>query len=309
VRTLELVGDEAFVQHLRRLGFAGVTRPGDYYGPSLALGSADVSLWELVNAYRVLANGGGWSPLRMVPDDTGAPLRHRVYSEETAFLLSHILSDRESRSATFGLENPLATRFWSAVKTGTSKEMRDNWCIGSSRRYTVGIWVGNFSGEPMREVSGVTGAAPIWLEVMAWLHRAEPSVPPAPPQGVVARRVAFPRDVAPARLEWFLRGTEPQASVQVVARSQARILAPTSGTIIALDPDIPAAQQRIAFEAATDGAGLRWVLDGVDIGPAADLLLWAPLAGKHSLSLAAEQGRQLDSVTFEVRGIALPSRD
>ena len=62
-----------------------------------------------------------------------------------------ILADRESRSPTFGLENPLATRFWTAVKTGTSKEMRDNWCVGYSRRYTVGVWVGNFAGEPMRQ--------------------------------------------------------------------------------------------------------------------------------------------------------------
>jgi penicillin-binding protein 1C len=63
VRTLELLGTELFVQQLRQLGFAGVTQSGDYYGPALALGSAEVSLWELVNAYRTLANGGVWSPL------------------------------------------------------------------------------------------------------------------------------------------------------------------------------------------------------------------------------------------------------
>ena len=89
----------------------------------------------------------------------------KVFSKEAAFLISDILSDREARSGTFGLENPLATRFWTAVKTGTSKDMRDNWCIGYSKKYTVGIWVGNFSGEPMWNVSGITGAAPIWVEV------------------------------------------------------------------------------------------------------------------------------------------------
>ena len=85
--------------------------------------------------------------------------------------MSDILADRDARSDTFGLENPLATRFWSAVKTGTSKDMRDNWCIGYSSRYTVGVWVGNFSGTPMWNVSGIAGAAPIWSAVMQYLHQ------------------------------------------------------------------------------------------------------------------------------------------
>ncbi|MGH8055678.1 MAG: penicillin-binding protein 1C [Candidatus Entotheonellia bacterium] len=301
VRTLALVGAEAFVQHLRRLGFQGLAESGDYYGPSLALGSADVSLWELVNAYRVLANGGRWSPLRMTPDATREPAEQRLYSEETAFLLSHILSDRESRSATFGLDNPLTTRFWSAVKTGTSKEMRDNWCIGYSQHYTVGVWVGNFSGEPMYDVSGITGAAPIWLEVMAWLHRAVPSAPPQPPDGVVTKWTAFPHAVALERLEWFHQGTEPQTSRQILAQGHPRILAPAARTVIALDPDIPPSQQRIAFEARADGAALRWVLDGMEIGSATDPLLWEPLPGTHTLSLVDAQQRSLDSVTFNVQ--------
>ena len=82
------------------------------------------------------------------------------------------------------------------MKTGTSKDMRDNWCVGYSRSYTAGVWVGNFSGEPMRDVTGVTGAAPVWVEVMNRLHREADSAAPSPPEGVVAR----------AR-EWFLRGT------------------------------------------------------------------------------------------------------
>ena len=67
--------------------------------------------------------------------------------------------DRAARAVTFGLDNPLATRFWTAVKTGTSKDMRDNWCIGYTSRYTVGVWVGNASGAPMWDVSGTSGAA------------------------------------------------------------------------------------------------------------------------------------------------------
>ena len=78
VRTLELIGADVFVQQLRRLGFTGMTQPGDYYGPSLALGSADISLWELVNAYRTLANGGIWSPLQLRAGDSGPTSDQRV---------------------------------------------------------------------------------------------------------------------------------------------------------------------------------------------------------------------------------------
>jgi penicillin-binding protein 1C len=87
--------------------------------------------------------------------------------------------------------------------------MRDNWCIGYARHYTVGVWVGNLSGEPMHNVSGVMGAAPIWGDIMAWLHRATPNSPKAPPAEVVERSVKFPGDIEPERQEWFLQGTEP----------------------------------------------------------------------------------------------------
>jgi len=312
VRTLGLVGAEPMVQQLRRLGFAGVVEAGDFYGPSLALGSADVSLWEMVGAYRALATGGVWSPLRMSPGETAGESR-RVYSERAAFQVSSILSDRDSRSVTFGLENPLATRFWTAVKTGTSKEMRDNWAVGFSRRYTVGVWVGNVTGEPMRNVSGVTGAAPVWLEVMARLHEKIPSEAPAPPAGVVEREVPFAREAEPVRREWFSEGTEPVAPGRVegsLKAVQARILAPVGGTILALDPDIPAGRQRVPFEARDVQPGQRWLLDGAVLGEAADFILWPPEPGRHHLSVVARDGRVLDTVTFMVRGaVTNGSRD
>ena len=303
VRTLGLVGSESMVQQLRRLGFAGVVEARDFYGPSLALGSADVSLWEMVGAYRALGAGGVWSPLRMTAGDAARESR-RVYSERAVFQVSSILSDRESRGVTFGLENPLATRFWTAVKTGTSKEMRDNWAVGYSRRYTVGVWVGNVTGEPMRNVSGVTGAAPVWLEVMARLHEKTPSEAPPPPPGLARREVAFTGAVEPARREWFSEGTEPAAPDLATLAAPARILAPVAGTILALDPDIPAGRQRVPFEARDARPGERWLLDGAVLGDAADFILWPPAPGRHRLSVVARDGRILDTVIFVVRGMS-----
>jgi penicillin-binding protein 1C len=299
VKALELLGTDRLVASLRMLGFAGLVEAGDFYGPALALGSADVSLWELVNAYRTLAQQGVWSSLVLTPGQEGRP-RRRVLSAETAFLIAHILSDREGRSATFGLENPLATPFWTAVKTGTSKDMRDNWCVGFSRRYTVGVWVGNFSGEPMHNVSGIAGAAPVWLDVMTWLHRASPSPPPTRPTGVVEAAVRFPGDVEPARTELFLAGTEPAVTTPALAGTPARILVPVSGTVIAIDPDIPPSRQRVAF-AARAGAGLRWVLDATDLGAADRHVLWQPVPGRHTLAIVDHKRLTRDAITFEVR--------
>ena len=188
VRTLMLVGPDSFTSRLKQLGIKGLN-DGDYYGLSLALGTADVSLYELVNAYRVLANNGRWGELRLSFDKKN--VQKQILKKEAVFIISDILSDRTARSITFGFENPLATRFWTAVKTGTSKDMRDNWCIGYSQKYTVGVWVGNFNGEPMWNVSGITGAAPIWLEVMNYLHRSTPSKSPQPSEGVISKKLHF----------------------------------------------------------------------------------------------------------------------
>jgi penicillin-binding protein 1C len=295
VKTLNLISVEAGLNMLRAAGFASL-QADDFYGSSLALGAADVSLWELANAYRALANRGTWSPLRLTGDAVPGGTR-QILSPAAAFLVADILSDRESRSRTFNLESPLSTRFWTAVKTGTSKDMRDNWCVGFSDQYTVGVWVGNFSGAPMWNVSGITGAAPVWVEIMNWLHRRSTSVAPKAPAGIRAQ--AVPGDES--RRELFIQGTE-QALMPGEAHPDSRIVYPAAGTVIALDPDIPLEEQRLFLEAQPRDGRLRWVLDGQGVGNAGTLHLWAPVRGKHVLALVNAAERILDSVTFEVRG-------
>ncbi len=300
VRTLMLVTPDALVERLRALGMKSLDREADYYGHSLALGSADVTLYELVNAYRVLANRGRWSALRIAADEAAEGLTP-VMDGRAAFIVSAILSDREARSATFGLENPLATRFWTAVKTGTSKDMRDNWCVGYSERYTVGVWVGNFSGEPMWNVSGMAGAAPVWLDVMNHLHRRTPSKAPGPQAGVVPKRVTFRNGIEPPREEWFVAGTEPDDAITREIRHEiARIVYPQPATIITLDPDIPADLQRISFVGKFATGTHEWCLDDRIIGSSGSLL-WKPERGRHMLSLVDQDRNVADSVTFIVK--------
>jgi penicillin-binding protein 1C len=218
-----------------------------------------------------------------------------------AGIVSGILSDREARSATFGLENPLATRFWTAVKTGTSKDMRDNWCVGYSERYTVGVWVGNFPGEPMWNVSGMAGAAPVWLDIMNHLHRRAAPRAPRAPAGIVARQVNFRDNLEPARTEWFIEGTEPQGEIAFERRhAVARIVYPQPATIITLDPDIPAELQRVSFVGRFAGDTHEWRLDNRALGSSATLA-WRPERGRHVLTLVDREDRVADAVTFVVK--------
>lgn len=301
VRTAILIGPEAFARKLRALGFEAVLDGGEY-GASLALGTADVSLAELVDAYRTLSNGGYHTSMTLLPG-TVHPGGKRVLSPQAAFLVSDILSDRGARSTTFGLENMLATPFWAAVKTGTSKDMRDNWCIGYSKRFTVGVWVGNFSGEPMWDVSGISGAAPAWAEIMDYLHRGRRNYPPAPPDGVFARHVEFPDGAEEGRTEWFLEGTEPSLPRLAIGEAAGpRIRYPLPGTILALDPDIPEGRQVLFFEAESGVGEFAWVLNGKRLGPADAPLPWPPMPGTFTVSLADAKGNIADTVEFSVRG-------
>lgn len=302
VRTIEMVGYGDFLERLRSLDFEGLMEAADFYGPALALGSADVSLWELVGAYRALARGGMAGELRVRHDTRGVP-DHRVMSPAAVFVISDILSDRQSRSVTFGLENILASPFWSAVKTGTSKDMRDNWCVGYTARFTVGVWIGNFSGEPMHDVSGISGAAPIWLEMTEALERIAGGSPePSPPPGVVQKTIDFPPTTEPERAEWFLEGTEPPTARTVLATNQ-HIAAPADGTTLAIDPDIPWKHQRLAFEAQNAAPTTHWMLDHTDLGAATGPILWAPHPGHHTLTLVNADKQELDSVSFDIRGV------
>ena len=340
VRTLAMVSPDAFHKQLKAVGLP-LRESGDFYGYSLALGSAEVSLLSLSNSYRTLSNGGGYSPvsflLRARTEVSSLSTRERAGNNgdaragtppaidpRAAFIVTDILADPMARARTFGTDSVLATRFWTAVKTGTSKDMRDNWAIGFSQRYTVGVWVGNASGAPMWDVSGTTGAAPIWAALMNHLHKTEPSRAPLAPAGLVQARVAFgaasagSQPTEASRSEWFLQGTEQtqittisianeamntravgQNTSQSLAETRSRITAPVSGTIIALDPDIPPNRQRVSFTA--EGANLRWLMDGKVFAKGASAQ-WRPWPGRHVVQLTGVRGELLDEVRLEVRG-------
>ena len=340
VRTLVLVSPDAFHKQLRAFGLP-LKESGDYYGYSLALGSAEVSLLALTNAYRALGNGGKFGEPSPLPSPKGRGSNSGSLSPQeragvraspefssgvraaidprAAFIVTDILADPLARARTFGSDSILATRFWTAVKTGTSKDMRDNWAIGFSQRYSVGVWVGNASGAPMWDVSGTSGAAPVWAALMNFLHKTEPSRAPAPPAGLVQIRTEFGNQLEAARGEWFIQDTGQNlfamtsgaASARTISarginrsRNAAedappRITSPASGTIIALDPDIPPRNQRVGFSA--EGRGVRWRIDGKDFARGNETQ-WLPWPGRHRVELLDASGKVAGEIRLEVRG-------
>lgn len=174
---------------LRALGFE-LPGTAQNYGLGLAIGNAHITLRELVQAYSVLARQGTILPLQ-----TRLPLREEKPAEllppHDCYRLADVLSDTEARVPSFGPAPNLRFPFRVAAKTGTSSNFRDNWCVGFTAEYTVGVWVGNFDQSPMQEISGVSGAGPIFHRVFELLHRETPATFPEMPDSL--RRVEIDR--------------------------------------------------------------------------------------------------------------------
>lgn len=272
VKVFKLLNDDAFWTKLKALGFKKLQEP-EHYGPALALGVADVSLEDLVQAYRTLARGGLYSDL-VLEKGQEIPAAERIFKEESARQVLEILSENQNRALGFGLSSVLAHP-GTAVKTGTSKDMRDNWCIGMNGRFTVGVWVGNFDGSPMWNVMGVTGAAPIWQKTMQWLQEKFP----APPL-VLSSRVA---------------DTKPQLYPGV------RIVYPQDGMVLALDPAIPAKHQKMPLLLENPkGKRLHWRINDTQKIKATGNVLWSPLPGRHRFALF-EDDKKLGEVSVLVK--------
>jgi membrane carboxypeptidase/penicillin-binding protein PbpC len=169
------VGVPAILEMADDLGIH-IDGDADSFGLSVALGAAEVRLLDLTAAYGALANAGthaapqGVSAVESFADREvlhAAPsLREEVLSPATAYMLTSIMSDAEARRPAFGEAAVLRTSAPSAVKTGTSNDFRDNLTIGYTPSFAVGVWAGNKDGRPMRDVIGITGAAPIWHDTM-----------------------------------------------------------------------------------------------------------------------------------------------
>lgn len=242
IRVMQQVGVAEALRTAHRMGINGLNRGLNFYGLSLVLGGGEVSLLDHTYAYSVFANSGvmvgepvppgqlrsGYRTLNPVSilqirDSEGnilkkyeQPQAERIFSVEVAYLMQDILSDDVARAPAFGANTALTLPDRKvAAKTGTTNGFKDNWTVGFTPQLTVGVWVGNTDNESMRNVTGLSGAAPIWNAVMRKYHENEPPRWYPTPPGVIQREVCMPSGLLPTpqcqerRTEIFVAGTEP----------------------------------------------------------------------------------------------------
>ena len=235
VRMLDTLGGPGILRDsLEKLGLTSLDPDASKYGLGLTLGNAEVRLLELTNAYACLARMGEFRPWSLNADEPSAPAE-RLFSLESSYLIADILSDDDARADAFGYHSSLRLPFRAAAKTGTSTDYRDNWTVGFTPTFTVGVWVGHFDNSPLQNVSGVSGAGPIFHAVMSHLHHQTPPTWYDRPVTLVQAKVDGinglqppPLGPMPRRLreEWFLPGTIPSEASPDGYDAQGRTLLP-----------------------------------------------------------------------------------
>jgi membrane carboxypeptidase/penicillin-binding protein PbpC len=232
VKTLDVIGVSALIGQAQRQGITSFqpARAGEQehpYGLALTLGGGEVSLLELTGAYAAFANGGyKVTPyaIERIEDVDGHVLWRADHTTRftfhaldpgVAYLITDILSDDDARAPSFGRNSVLKLSRPAAVKTGTTTDWRDNWTVGYTPDLVGGVWVGNADNTPMLGVSGVSGAGPIWRDVMEMAQRGRPARAFQQPAGLVRAEVCIDSGLLPTqwcarrRSELFISGTTP----------------------------------------------------------------------------------------------------
>ncbi|MGC6457016.1 MAG: penicillin-binding protein 1C [Akkermansiaceae bacterium] len=177
----QLGGPQPLHELLTELGMK-LPKSAAEYGLGLTIGNAEVSLLSLTNAYATLARLGEFRPCTFLHQDLQTT--RTILSPESCYLVADILADNNARASAFGIQSSLRLPFPCSVKTGTSSDFRDNWCLGFTRDFTVGVWIGNFDNTPMAGISGITGAGPIFQKTMLTLHENHPPAFLARPENI-----------------------------------------------------------------------------------------------------------------------------
>lgn len=308
IRAIQFTGTERFLGRLRLLGFQSLAQPADFYGQGLALGDGEVSLFELVRAYAVLARQGEYRPLRTIraPVAVSEPPR-RVFAAITAALIGDILSDPQARRLEFGDGNLLRLPVQTAVKTGTSTDHRDSWIVGFSSRYTVGVWMGNLDRGPTKGVTGLAGPGLVLRAVFAELNRYGDAAPLPPCPGLAMATICAESGLpagphCPGLQEWFEPGTVPTGVCSIHERPgrrdcggvvveanrsrDLRLQQPTPGLRLAMDPRIPDELEAFPFKVPErpPPSRIEWLVDGEVIGatgPGVCRFAWPLSRGAH----------------------------
>jgi len=229
VKTLEYVGVPAFIGFLEKFGIDTLKKNPEFYGLALTLGGGEVRPIDMAAGYLTIANLGGKKPLTRILKVTNAkgelleewenkPANNILgpKGKEHIYQLISILSDNNARKPGFGENSVLELNRPAAVKTGTTRNFRDNWTIGFTPQLLTAVWVGNADGSPMTAISGVAGAGPIWSNFMTRALEKAPRLDFKKPNNLREIEICSLSGLLPTKYckertyEWFVKGTEPK---------------------------------------------------------------------------------------------------
>jgi penicillin-binding protein 1C len=343
VSLLERLGVKSFTDKLVELGFASIKDQASSVGIGLALGNAEVSLYELVSAFTVFSQNGRLLPLtweKWVPGGPGSsPHAKQVFKPASAGIICDILSDRKSRIAGFGSFSILNTPFPAIFKTGTSNQFNNIWAIGATPSYTMGVWMGNFSGQTVIGAPGSSLPAQVVVQILSQLAISGdefPAIPDVHRVEICTLSGGRATHLCPATTqEYFPVGREPEpctyhielagrvvinypAEYQLWAQEsgrsytavsgpgipgEVRIVHPGRDAVFFFDPGIVKEEQAVRIEViSTDPAdSLEVYLDGLQVARGFSPLTYTYLLipGTHTVSAQGVHGSA--ELQFEVR--------
>lgn len=266
VKAIQFVGTGKFLKFLQDLGIKNLSGHPNIYGDGLALGNGELTLYELVQAYTVMARMGDYKSLSFIDGEHLSNGSHRVLSEDVTSLVADIMSDPTAREKEFGLDSVLNFPYQTAVKTGTSSDYRDAWAVGFNDKYTVGVWIGNLDYSEMNEVTGSSGPALVLRSIFNELNKFREVSPLYFSKNLIKQRVCIETglpeyDECQARDEWFISGTAPTGKEKLTAK--LRIRKPSNGLMLAMDPRIPDEYEyfEFALSEGQDIKNVRWFVN------------------------------------------------
>ena len=272
VEMLSRVGIDNFLALSQKIGLKTLT-PNPKFDLALTLGGGEVTLLDLANAYASFAREGRYLPvtaiLKITSDDGKILYQHQpgpavnvlgTNSQKIARQITDIMSDQKARILGFGESNPLVLPFDAAAKTGTTTDWHDNWTVGYTPDFSLGVWVGNNDNSPMIKLTGITGAAPIWNQFFTEFYKDKP-------------KNSFNFPSRPPAIIPNISSLDSPESLEIVYPQNLS--------------SFQSAPLMVSSEAITfkerHGAGIKkifWVVDGKNLGQNPN---WRPVAGEHTV--------------------------
>ena len=327
------------IRKLKQAGFSYIKADSGFYGETIALGSGEVRLLDLVTAYSAFANKGMlYSPAFI----QGEPVTgKRIFDEMTAFLIWDILADPSARFASFGYNSSMNLPFPVAIKTGTSKGFRDKWAVGVNSLYTIGVWIGNPNGEDMRDTTHIGNVPTILRDIFLALQSDWTVGAVEKPDGIVKETICplsgervsencpdsveeyfYESSLPQKRCSWHTRENgrlkinypelyrlwavknNPEEAVGIETAQRRRISFPQQGDFFYISDAIPRQDQQITFEVMgfEPGERIDYYLDGALYERAVypQFPIWQLKKGDHTLAVKKEV-QTIDSISFIVR--------